>query len=274
VKERKSNLATTTLSKLATSDPAKWSDNFCQADDNQIAAILDIHKRIAEHRRISHYPMLRKKTSAIITAYKGFLVPEIVLFKPQGEQALALKRQEFYKEKQGFLRAVARNVTENKIRLPEHASLTEKVFEEMAVRGSFDQKADEKNVFSLTVDHTAQLVTSDNFHTNFSIQARLVNFDLNTLVRLQTWDLKMRRDELAAKNYYDGVYFHLSAAGDAWPIVVLRAPYVEGMQTPFTQPTNGILYAPFRPYEEINQIKKGVIDPDRMKSKHLLVFRR
>ncbi len=273
-KEYHSYLEKAVPNRLNTTDPANWALNYRPADPEIISMFLNNQARIAKERGIRDYPLMQKKVRAILSAYSRFLIPEIVIFNPQAEQALTMKRQEFYASRRSFLKEAARHITRHRSTMPQHAVLSDAALEEMMRRGTFDQSSDDNRINSLTVEHSVPLFTSDNFHLNYSIQSRLINHDMNTLVHLQTLALGMRRNELMPMIIGNETYYTVKSLGDVWPIVILRSPYENGLSLPFTLCEEGLLKAPYRTREELLQIQRGIIDPKRFQAMRRPSFRR
>lgn len=229
--------------------PVEWVDAcYAPATQEQIDYILSLQADVAKERG-NDYTQSREKILKIIKAYTdaNMMRPEIMFFRPQAQEVVARKRQEFRSTvKKEFLRYMGGLLKP----IDEHSAQLAKTLKDT---GSFKQKPFEKGIRSFTVEHSSSLLASDNHHWNLSIVPRIVNHDMNTLIQTQVEAMELRRSSVTEKN---GL-FCTANPGETFLVVIMR-PTVEYLRKPFGVP-DSILYAPFRTQAELDQIKRGII---------------
>ena len=143
--------------------------------------------------------------------------------------------------------------TDNEERVPKA------VLEKMA-NGSFGQQKGENGIYSATTEHTKTIAGGGivNF-PNLSIVNRLINHDMNTLVKFQREAMRMKRDKVINHNGW----LELVELGDIFPVIVMRLKRNEiGYPLPYlAELPESILNGPWRTDQERAQIKLGFIDP-------------
>ena len=238
-------------------DTDSWHNNYRTISQNQIDGLFQMQMDIARRRNIKKPEFLQKKARQIIKAYEGLLEPEVVVYRGQAPEVVSLKREEFPAVRRAYLKQAAELLKNKGPLLPEYARLSLEALSAMEARGSFGQEKGDDRIESLTLDHAAPLVTSDNFNDNFSIVSRLINHDLNMLVWLQTGAMGMKQDRIRKQQHKNMFYNVLETSGEFWPIVVLRPPMTDGMRLPIVTLPNAILNNWFRTNKEKRQIEAG-----------------